>query len=67
MKLNGTKIVENFDSLDNSIKDYLQDPTLEQDGRKLIKDQFAGFAEKSSSDRITERIVGILNGGNGRI
>ena len=67
MTLNGTKIVENFDSLDNSIKDYLQDPTLEQDGRKLIKDQFAGFAEKSSSDRITERIMGILNGGNGRI
>ncbi len=64
---NGTKLVDDFDSMDNSIEEYLLDPKIDNDGRKLISKKFAGFSNKSSSDRITERILRILDGGNGRI
>ena len=33
----------------------------------LISRNFAGFSEKPSSERISERILLNLNGGNGRI
>ncbi|MAJ84364.1 MAG: hypothetical protein CBC30_04905 [Chloroflexi bacterium TMED70] len=64
---NGTKLVDDFDSLDNSIEEYLIDPAIDNDGRKLISKKFAGFSDKSSSEKITERILKILDGGNGRI
>ena len=63
----GTKIVDSFNSLDNSIKQYLENPKLDHEGRDQITKKFAGFSDKSSSDRITERILKILDGGNGRI
>ena len=64
---NGTKVVDNFDLLDEKIIEYLNNPNLDQEGRDLIKRNFAGLSKKSSSDRILERILLILNGGNGRI
>ena len=63
----GTKIVDSFNSLDNSIKQYLENPKLDHEGRDQITKKFAGFSDKSSSDRIAERILKILDGGNGRI
>ena len=33
----------------------------------LKSKKFAGFSDKSSSDRITDRILKLLDGGNGRI
>ena len=67
MSLNGTKLVDNFESLDKSIKEYLENPKLDNEGRQLISEKFAGFSDRSSSDRITDRILEILDGGNGRI
>ena len=67
MSLKGTKLVDNFESLDKSIKEYLGNPKLDNKGRELISKKFAGFSDRSSSDRITDRILEILNGGNGRI
>ena len=67
MSLNGTKLVDNFESLDKSIKEYLENPKLDNEGRELISKKFAGFSDRSSSDRITDRILEILDGGNGRI
>ena len=64
---NGTKLVDDFDSMDNSIEEYLVNPAIDNDGRKLISKKFAGFSDKSSSEKITERILKILDGGNGRI
>ena len=64
---NGTKVVDNFDLLDKQIIKYLNNPKLDQEGRDLIKINFAGVSKKSSSDRILERILFALNGGNGRI
>ena len=67
MSLKGTKLVYNFESLDKSIIEYLHNPELDNKGRELISKKFAGFSDRSSSDRITDRILEILNGGNGRI
>ena len=64
---NGTKLVGDFASMDNSIKEYLVKPMTDNDGRELISKKFAGFSDKPSSDRITDRILKILDGGNGRI
>ena len=64
---NGTKVVDNFDLLDEQIIKYLNNPKLDQKGRDLIKINFAGVSKKSSSDRILERILLDLDGGNGRI
>ena len=63
----GTKLVDSFNSLDNSIKEYLENPKLDNEGRGQISKKFAGFSDKSSSDRITDRILKLLDGGNGRI
>ena len=54
---NGTKVVDNFDLLDKQIIKYLNNPKLDQEGRDLIKINFAGVSKKSSSDRILERIL----------
>ena len=53
--------------MDNSIKEYLVKPMTDNDGRELISKKFAGFSDKPSSDKITDRILKILDGGNGRI
>ena len=67
LSFEGTKIADNFESLDEKIIEYLTDPTLNKQGRNLISKNFAGFSEKPSSERISERILLNLNGGNGRI
>ena len=67
LSFNGTKVADNFKSLDEKIIEYLIDPSLDKQGRNLINKNFAGFSEKSSSERIAERILLNLNGGNGRI
>ena len=67
LSFNGTKIADSFESLDEKIIEYLKDPTLDKQGRNLINKNFAGFSEKPSSERIAERILLNLNGGNGRI
>ncbi len=54
-------------SLDAKIIEYLEDSSLDKQGRDLITKNFAGFSEKPSSERISERILINLNGGNGRI
>lgn len=64
---NGTKVVDNFDMLDSSIIEYLNNPDLDREGRQLIMKNFAGISGKGSSDKILERILRALNGGNGRI
>ena len=67
LSFDGTKIADNFESLDEKIIEYLIDPTINNQGRNLISRNFAGFSEKPSSERISERILLNLNGGNGRI
>ena len=67
LSFEGTKIADNFESLDETIIEYLIDPTINNQGRNLISRNFAGFSEKPSSERISERIILNLNGGNGRI
>ena len=67
LSFEGTKIADNFESLDEKIIEYLIDPTINNQGRNLISKNFAGFSEKPSSERISERILLNLNGGNGRI
>ena len=67
LSFNGTKVADNFKSLDEKIIEYLRDHTLDKKGRSLINKNFAGFSEKPSSERIAERIILNLNGGNGRI
>ena len=67
LSFNGTKIADSFKSLDEKIIEYLKDPTVDRQGRNLINKNFAGFSDKPSSERISERILLNLNGGNGRI
>ena len=59
--MDGTSVIEDFPSLDKEITSYLTQPDLKSSGRNLIKDNFAGFFEKLSSERITERIIKLID------
>jgi hypothetical protein len=61
LSMDGTILVQDFNSLDISIKKYLTNPSLKAKGRKNIKINFAGRNEKSSSDLISERISRLLS------
>ncbi|MEC7881247.1 MAG: CDP-glycerol glycerophosphotransferase family protein [Chloroflexota bacterium] len=58
--MDGTTIVEDFISLDNEINSYLNNPKLKSEGRDKIINNFAGFFNKLSSERITERIIKLI-------
>ena len=58
--MDGTTIIEDFRSLDNEINSYLINPELKALGRDKIKNNFAGFFNKLSSERITERIIKLI-------
>ena len=58
--MDGTTIIEDFRSLDNEINSYLINPELKSLGRDKIKNNFAGFFNKLSSERITERIIKLI-------
>ena len=61
ISMDGTSVIEDFPSLDKEITSYLTQPDLKSSGRNLIKDNFAGFFEKLSSERITERIIKLID------
>lgn len=69
LSMNGTTVVADFDLLDKSIIEYLLNPEIKSDGRKMIQNNFAGVTSKQSSDKILDRILDLLKagyGGNGR-
>ncbi len=61
LKTEGTKLVSNFQELDNQILNYLDSPDECSDGRKKIKDKFAGDNKYLSSERIVNRLTTILD------
>ncbi|MBM02026.1 MAG: hypothetical protein CL762_04850 [Chloroflexi bacterium] len=61
ISMDGTSVIEDFPSLDKEIISYLTQPDLKSSGRNLIKNNFAGFFEKLSSERITERIIKLID------
>jgi CDP-glycerol glycerophosphotransferase (TagB/SpsB family) len=60
LKTEGTRLVSNFDELDNQILNYLDNPIQCSEGRKKIKDKFAGDDKLLSSERIINRLKTIL-------
>tara|TARA_Y100001960_G_scaffold333526_1_gene439146 strand:+ start:1719 stop:3194 length:1476 start_codon:yes stop_codon:yes gene_type:complete len=60
LKTDGTKLVSNFQELDNQISNYIDNPNQYSEGRKKIKDQFAGDNKDLSSVRIFNRLKEIL-------
>ena len=61
LKTEVTKLVSNFQELDNQILNYLDSPDECSDGRKKIKDKFAGDNKYLSSERIVNRLTTILD------
>ena len=60
LKTEGTSLVSNFEELDNQISQYLENPNQYFEGRKKIKDKFAGDNKLLSSERIINRLTTIL-------
>lgn len=58
----GTRVVDSFGELDAAIRLYLAEPSIDADGRKTIRQDFAGWTDgRSASDKISERIRVALN------
>jgi hypothetical protein len=54
----GTRKVESFDELDAAIVEYLKTPETDAEGRKTIRQQFAGFLDEGTA---SQRVVAGLN------
>lgn len=53
----GTTVVDSFDELDAAIRRYLQDPTADAEGRRLIRERFAGWTDgRLAADKMAERM-----------
>ena len=54
--------MDSFGELDAAIRLYLAEPSIDADGRKTIRQDFAGWTDgRSASDKISERIRVALN------
>lgn len=61
MSMDGTTIVENFDELDAAIREYSAHPELKSEGRRRIREEFAGItSDRLASDQIAERLDHLL-------
>ncbi len=62
MSMDGTTIVESFDELAEAVKAYSANPELKSEGRRRIREEFAGImSDKLASDRIAERLDQLLS------
>tara|TARA_B100000029_G_scaffold230656_1_gene228124 strand:+ start:45431 stop:46822 length:1392 start_codon:yes stop_codon:yes gene_type:complete len=57
VKSNGVKIANSETELNKLINRYLNDPTLDSDGRNLIVDNQCSFRDGKSSDRLLRYII----------
>lgn len=62
LSMDGTVIAESFDELDAAVREYAANPGLKSEGRKRIREEFAGItSDELSSDRIAARLDAILS------
>lgn len=64
MATGGTCKVESFEELDAAIIEYLETPGKDAEGRKRIREQFAGFLNgRPASERVIEGLKSMLDAG----
>lgn len=62
MSIDGTTIVESFDELDTAVRESVVNPGLKSEGRRRIREEFAGIRSgKLASERIAERLDQLLS------
>lgn len=58
----GFKIAEKHEDLIKYINDYLENPALDREGRKRIKEMVCGNADGKAAQRIARKIIDIIDG-----
>ncbi len=60
VELGGVRVVRTFEALEQAIQAYLDDPTLDREGREKTRCQEIGYADGMASERVADALAHYL-------